>query len=77
MSQVAGYNGNASEELANIIRDRIQAFCDSSRPASSTRWHSSTLEDPPQTKTLTRSFYSDSGNEVMGSSYKTLKLITY
>src|SRR5579864_4766887 len=49
----------------------------SSRPASSTRWHSSTLENPPQTKTLTRSFYSDSGNEVMGSSYKTLKLITY
>ncbi len=28
MSQVAGYNGNASEELASIIRDRIQAFCE-------------------------------------------------
>jgi hypothetical protein len=28
MSQVAGYNGNASEELASIIREGIQAFCE-------------------------------------------------
>lgn len=27
MSQVAGYNGNASEELASIIREGILAFC--------------------------------------------------